>query len=445
VNARLEATRVLNVLETKRTTTRHVWDGARDGATTALVLGTTRRRGTLDAILSTYSSRKLPLIKSTTRAALRAGLFELLYMDDTPVHAVVHATVENVRVLGRPQDHAFANALLRGIRRAGKQVAHEQATDLRRSLPRENFSWLFGRSVFPDRNTKPVEFLAARGSTAKWIAARRLAELGIDRALVCLDCQASTPDTYVRPAPGRVDAVREKLTAAGIDVQDGPHKALLRVAPGVKVGELFEICGDEFVIQDAVASQVAPFLAPQSAGSDLAAGSDLTGWRVLDLCAAPGGKATHLAQLGADVTAWDIDPERLALVAENADRLGLANLKCAEPEGEYDAVLVDAPCSNTGVLARRPEARWRVKERHLKNLVERQRSVLRAGAERVRPGGVLVYSTCSLEIDENRGVADFLVERGGFRLVEDRTCYPDESGGDGGYMARLLREDRSAG
>jgi len=433
VDARLEAARVLHFLEAQRATTRQVWDGPRDGAITALVLGTTRRRGTLDAILGAYSSRKLGLIKPTTRAVLRAGLFELLYLDDTPTHAVVHSSVENVRALGRHQDASFANALLRGIRRAVNKVPHEEATDLRRALPREEFSWLFPRSVFPDRNTKPAEFLAARGSTAKWIAARRLAELGVDRALVCLDLQASTPRTYVRPTPGRRDAVREKMIAAGIAATDGPHDALLVVPSNVKASDLFALCGDEIFIQDAVASQVAPFLAPQP------------GWRVLDLCAAPGGKATHLAQLGADVTAWDIDSERLALVTENAERLGLTNVTCTEPDGEYDAVLVDAPCSNTGVLARRPEARWRVKERHLKNLIERQRKVLRTGAEHVRPGGVLVYSTCSLEPDENRGVVDFFLESGGFRLVEDRVCYPDDSGGDGGYLARLLRDEPGPG
>lgn len=419
---------MLHFLEEQRATTRQVWDGPRDGATTALVLGTMRRRGTLDAVLGAYSSRKLGLIKPTTRAVLRAGLFELLYMDETPTHAVVHSAVDNVRAFGRHQDASFANALLRGIRRAVKKVSHEEAKDLRRALPREEFSWYFPRSVFPDKNHDPASFLAARGSTAKWIAARRLEDVGFERALACLDRQASTPDTYVRPAPGRVEAVREKLVAGGISVSDGPHDAILRVPPNVKVGELFELCGAEIVIQDAVASQVAPFLAPEA------------GWRVLDLCAAPGGKATHLAQLGAEVTAWDIDPERLALVAENAERLGLANLQCAEPDGEYDAVLVDAPCSNTGVLARRPEARWRVKERHLKNMIERQRKVLRTGGEHVRPGGVLVYSTCSLERDENRGVVDFHLEKGGFRLESDRTCYPDESGGDGGYMARLARQ-----
>ena len=165
MNARHEAAQTLHLLEVKKTTTRRLWDGPRDGATTALVLGSVRRRGSLDAVLQTYSTRKLQLMKPPTRAVLRVGLFEMLFLDDTPVHAIVNAAVENMRMFGRPQDGSFVNAMLRGINRAVKKVPHAEATDLRRSLPREEFSWYFPRSVFSDRNTDPVGFLAGRGST----------------------------------------------------------------------------------------------------------------------------------------------------------------------------------------------------------------------------------------------------------------------------------------
>jgi len=138
------------------------------------------------------------------------------------------------------------------------------------------------------------------------------------------------------------------------------------------------------------------------------------------------------------VTAWDKSPERLALVGENAERLGLAQLICEPPSGTYDAALADVPCSNTGVLARRPEARWRIKERHLPGLAERQLRILKDAALHLRPGGALVYSTCSLETEENQGVVDsFLARHAGFRLEDARTLYPDEAAGDGGFMARL--------
>jgi 16S rRNA (cytosine967-C5)-methyltransferase len=428
---RARAASVLCELHRSRRTTRQVWDGPRAGAETALVLGSLRRRGTLDAILQAHATRKLALVKPETLASLRVGLFELLYFDESPPHAVIHAAVESVKGFRRFKDLGFANAVLRGILRGSRRVAASEATDPRRSLPRDRKAVLFRRVVFPDPKAKPAEFLAARGSTALWIARRRLEELGFERALRCIDLQAATPPTLIRPAPGRFDAVKEALNAAGIAWQKGPHEALLQLPSGVRASDVLEACGSWVVFQDAVASRVAPFLDPPP------------GARILDYCAAPGGKATHLAQLvGPEgrVTAWDADPERLAKVAENAERLGLAHLQCAAPAGEYDAVLADVPCSNTGVLARRPEARWRIKVRHLPGLAERQLRILKDAAAHVRPGGVLVYSTCSLEAEENRGLVDsFLAGHAGFELEETHTAYPDEAAGDGGFMARMRR------
>jgi 16S rRNA (cytosine967-C5)-methyltransferase len=428
---RARAASILCELHRSRRTTRQVWDGPRAGAETALVLGALRRRGTLDAILAAHSTRKLPLIKPETLAGLRVALFELSYFDESPAHAVIHAAVENAKRCKRFKDVGFVNALLRGIMRGRRRVAAAEATDPRRTLPRDGHAILFRRAVFPDPQAKPAEFLAARGSTAPWIARRRLAELGPERALLCLDLQAATPPTLIRPAREQVAAVQAALDAAGIAWQAGPHEALLQLSSGARAGDVLEACGAWVVFQDAVASQVAPFLGPS------------LGARVLDYCAAPGGKATHLAQLvgpEGHVTAWDADPERLKMVAENAERLGLAHLRCEAPDGDgYDAVLADAPCSNTGVLARRPEARWRIKERHLPGLAERQLKILKDAAAWLRPGGALVYSTCSLEAEENQGVVDLFLagHRGSFDLEEARTVYPDQGAGDGGFMARL--------
>jgi 16S rRNA (cytosine967-C5)-methyltransferase len=453
-DARRSAAETLLALETRHATVHAVWDGPRASAETALVLGTLRRRGTLDAVLRAYSTRKLAALKPETRAVLRAALFEILYLDDTPPHAVVHAAVENARELGREADAGFVNALLRSILRGRRRVPGGEADlpssggdggggdprssddtkpvpgDPRRTVPRDGGAWVLGEAVFPDPESRPGDYLSARGSTSLWIARRRLAELGFPRALRCLDLQASTPATHLRAAPGHEDDVKAALTAMGVAWRDGPH-GLITLPPRARIGEVFDACGQWVVVQDAVASLVAPFVAPPA------------GARVLDLCAAPGGKATHLAQLvgpSGEVTAWDVDEERLAMVRENAQRLSLPQLRCALPEGEYDAVLADVPCSNTGVLARRPEARWRVRERHLRGLAERQLKIAREAAHRVRAGGILVYSTCSLEPEENLGVVhDLLRLEKGFALGEARTIYPDEGWGDGGFMARLVR------
>jgi len=410
-------------MQRRRVTAKQVWDGPRSGAETTLVYGTLRRRGTLDAILKAHSSRKLSLIRPEVLIALRVGLFEILYLDHAPTHAVVHEAVETVKSFKRFKDTGFVNALLRNIERGHKRVPHPEAQDPRRTLPRADFSLLFEKSVFPDRNHDEGAFLAARASTAPWIARRRLAELGFDRALRCLELQATTPRTHLRPPPGREAEAFAALEAAGISVHESS------VAPGVRASDILEAVPDIF-IQDRVAAQVAPFLGPAP------------GARILDYCAAPGGKATHLAQLvspDGSVTAWDKDERRLALVAENAERLGLHNLRCESPEGRYAAALVDAPCSNTAVLARRPEARWRVKERHLPGMAERQLRILKDAAAFVEPGGVLVYATCSLEPEENGGVVEAFCGLGEFRLEEARTLYPDEAQGDGGFMARLRR------
>ncbi len=431
---RLQATRTLLELHLRHTTTKHLWKGPRAGAETALVLGALRRRGTLDAILQTYSSRKLPLVKPETLACLRIAAFELLFLDDSPQHAVVHAAVQNAKELERYKDTGFLNALLRGVMRGCKRVPTGEATDMRRMLPLNGESHLFGRSVFPDPRHDAAGFLAARASVPRWIAERRLDEWGLERALVCLGLQAETPHTYVRMAAGREDEVRAALESAGIAFSDGPHARLLDLPPSVKIGPVFQAAGSMLSVQDAVASQVAPFLAPEP------------GWNVLDYCAAPGGKTTHLGELvgpTGHVTACDVDGERLALVGENAERLGLGNIACvhlpAQLTGGFDAVLVDAPCSNTGVLARRPEARWRVRRKDLPGFAQRQFKILRQASAQVRRGGALVYSTCSLEDEENLGVVRAFVERSDFELLEARRVAPDEGAGDGGFMARLRR------
>ena len=175
------------------------------------------------------------------------------------------------------------------------------------------------------------------------------------------------------------------------------------------------------------------------------------GERVLDLCAAPGGKTAVIAEAGARVTACDISEQRLARLGETVDRMGvsafvestLVDPDSPAPSGPFDAVLVDAPCSNTGVLGARPGARWRWGPASNKSLGEVQRALLERAAQVVRPGGRLIWSTCSLEPGENeQRVASFLRSHVGWSLQEDHLTVPTdaEAGGsvDGGYAARML-------
>jgi 16S rRNA (cytosine967-C5)-methyltransferase len=195
-----------------------------------------------------------------------------------------------------------------------------------------------------------------------------------------------------------------------------------------------------FVIQDLSAQRAARAVAPSP------------GERVLDLCAAPGGKTTYLAALmgnEGEVTAVDRKPRRLARVTETCERLGITCVRAVAGDGRdarllagerFDRVLVDGPCTNTGVLRRRPEARWAFTPRRLRRCVEDQRQLLRTAASLLRPGGTLVHSVCSIEPQETTDMARWLTEtEPTLRLDADELSFPEPGGGDGGYWARFVR------
>jgi len=176
--------------------------------------------------------------------------------------------------------------------------------------------------------------------------------------------------------------------------------------------------------------------------------------RVLDVCAAPGGKTTLMAQMMDDdgtVMALDITPARLRRLEENCARLGVRSVVAGEfpddepgapAEGVFDRVLLDAPCTNTGVIRRRLDLRWRLRPEDLERILVTQRELLSRSALVVKPGGVLVYSTCSLEPEENRGMVEaFLAEHPEFELEQERELFPPEANADGAYAARLRRRE----
>jgi 16S rRNA (cytosine967-C5)-methyltransferase len=168
---------------------------------------------------------------------------------------------------------------------------------------------------------------------------------------------------------------------------------------------------------------------------------------ILDLCAAPGGKTTFIAQLVKNegrIVAHDISPDRLKLIQENCTRLGVTSAEITSTlnsrPSTFDRILVDAPCSNTGVLRRRVDLRWRIQPAEIERLCTTQLGLLQQAATRLKPGGVLVYSTCSLEADENTEVVkQFLAAQAGFRLERAQELSPFADGVDGAFTARLIR------
>jgi 16S rRNA (cytosine(967)-C(5))-methyltransferase len=223
----------------------------------------------------------------------------------------------------------------------------------------------------------------------------------------------------------------QKTTAASAMIRiSGPHA--VTQLPGFSEGL--------FSVQDLSASQAVQILAPQP------------GWSILDLCSAPGSKTTQIAELSQDaakIAATDIDPVRLARVTENAARLGLASVaivphaQIEQRTEPFDAVLIDAPCSNTGVLARRVEARFRVTAQAVKDIAAIQKGLLAKAAGLVKPGGRLCYSTCSIQRRENQDmIRDFLSGHTDFELADESLLLPTtgEFDHDGGYVALLVRK-----
>ncbi len=298
--------------------------------------------------------------------------------------------------------------------------------------------------MLPEPAANPVEYLAAGFALPAWLAGRWLTRFGWEECVRLGFWFAGVPPLWLRCNVLRTDraAFLGALAEAGVRAEPGSHPQAVRLAEHAAVRELPSYAEGWFTVQDESAMRVASALGPQP------------GMRVLDLCAAPGGKTTHLAELMGNqgsILACDVDNHRLRTVSELCGRLGITVVETQRldpegaeaPPGPFDAALVDVPCSNTGVLGRRPEARWRLKPDDLRRLVLLQTRLLRTAAERIRPGGAVVYSTCSIEPEENQQVV-----RAVLRGIPDLELEAEEENlpgkpADGGYWARLRRRSSS--
>jgi 16S rRNA (cytosine967-C5)-methyltransferase len=360
---------------------------------TELVYGVLRQRGRLDFALSRFCRKALAKVEPRVLCLLRLGAYQLLALDRVPARAAVHETVELARREGLERATGFINGILRSIDREGDRLPWPS----------------------PDSTLAYLENVL---SLPRWLAGRWQKDLGREEA-------TALAEAFLRPAPFtlRVNTLRMGREAYLERLRGAGHEAVpTRYAPeGVTVtarGEAPLPGGAEgwFQVQDEASMLIARLLDPE--GGD----------RILDACAAPGGKTTHIAALTgnrARILALDLHPKRLELVTEGARRLGCEGIETRpwdltvppsflEPEG-FDRVLVDAPCSGLGVLRRSPEIRWRRREVDIGELAARQLAILDNVAPLVRPGGRLLYSLCTLTPEETDGVtAMFLDTHPGF-------------------------------
>lgn len=416
---------------------------------------TIKRVASLDVVIRAYCSRPRENVESELWTLAQIGLSQLLFRRDIPPHAAVHETVALADELGKPQWKGFLNGLLRAIARSVKFQSEISFVDGLQAVATQATTgdlWAIFDRPLVDGGPADSEWLSRVYSLPRWCTRRWLnVELPETVSLdVFLRGCNSSSQQWVRANLMRQP--REELMAklrasldSDVTVEAGPVAEAISLTGPVTLSSLDGFADGSCSVQDLTPMQVVEQLNPQPDE------------RILDLCAAPGGKTGHLAERLAGtghVVAADISESRLRRVKENVDRLKLTNVSIEvvnregglvrggklSDGGFFDAAIVDVPCSNTGVLAKRPEARWRISESDLQELPQLQQTILRGGAASIRPGGRLVYSTCSVEPEENREVVDaFLNDNPHWTLVEENLYYPIGVS-DGGYHA-LLRSN----
>ena len=379
---------------------------------TRLVEGVTEYRIQLDGIIDQYAKKPADRQKPFVRAVLRISIYQLLYMDNVPDRAVLSEAGRLLRKHHLEGMTGVVNGILRSIQRGVadgdvEKLLHSR-TELRYSAPRELCEDL--TEIFGGERTEQILGASFRqnGLTIR-----------VNR-------------TKTDP-----DALAEKLTEAGLQVRKGSlsRQALIlsgvdfvRRTPGFREGLFF--------VQDE-----SSMLAVESLG-------DLTGKKVLDLCAAPGGKTTYAAELGGSVTARDISEEKTDRIRENAQRLNLtvsveerdASVPCEADRESYDVVIADVPCSGLGVMGRKNDIKYHYSREGVKALAEQASAILDAAAAAVRPGGILLFSTCTILPRENRQQKEHFLERHPeFAEEEERQLIQGEDPCDGFYYCRMRK------
>lgn len=405
---------------------------------TELVYGIVRREPVLHLLLQKQIHRPWSQVEQELQTILLLGGYQLIYSDRIPAHAAVNTSVDLCARVGRGAARGFVNGVLRSLQRGltGERV---QAPS-KRALPLERGEYLvLAEDLFSDPAVEGVEYFIEAFGFPRWLG-MRWGERFSREQLFELGFRLNSPPRMtlrVNRLKVRRDEYLQLLEAEGMSAMSGETPEAIRLGESVSPLKLPRWGEGVVSVQDETAQRAAILLNPQS------------GERVWDVCAAPGGKTTHVAELMEDrgrILATEVSEERCGSIRENVDRLGLTSVevrhieRVTDIEEEFDAVLIDVPCSNTGVLGKRPEARRRIGPEDLEELPRIQTGILNSAAKRVVAGGRLVYSTCSIEPEENRDVMlRFLEFHQEWRLVSECEWLPREVG-DGGYQALLVRE-----
>jgi len=386
---------------------------------TELVYGTVTRKLTLDWIISRFSKVQLKKLSHWVLQILRMGTYQIIFLDRVPSSAACNTSVDLAKKYAG-QSAGFVNAVLRSVARSKDKFSLE---DIDASCIAEKLSIKYS---FPGYLVE------------EWIEA--FGEVFTEALLASL---LERPEFSVRVNTLKTtrEALIEELRCNGIGTAPGRFlEEALYLENVSDVSRLDAFIEGKMIVQDESSMLVTKVLDPKP------------GEKVLDVCAAPGGKTTHMGQVMENrghIDAWDIHEHKIALIDENAKRLGIEIIEASQKDAlvfseeardMYDRVLVDAPCSGTGIIRRKPDIKWKREKDDIGNLVEIQKKILYNSSRYVKPGGVLVYSTCSIDKRENEQVvSDFLNENRDFYAESLKTFLPQALQGKSEIVGGILR------
>ncbi len=366
------------------------------GLITELVYGITKYKIKIDFVIKKFSSIKIKKISPWVLNILRIGIYQILYLDKIPDSAACNESVKLAKRYGHHASAKFVNGMLRNI-----------------SRNKENIK-------FPEKKQNPVEYISITYSHPQWMVEEWKKEYGITFTEELCKANNEIPELIVRTNTLKItrDELVYILKEEGIQVKKGKYNEDALILQGVGNIETLKAFREGlFQIQDESSMLVAKILNPKPDAL------------VIDACCAPGGKTTHIAQLmqnNGQIFGWDIHPHKIKLVESTANRLGITNITAKARDatvliehliGKADRVLVDAPCSGLGIIRRKPDIKWNKINTDLEDIVSMQRKILSVSSKYVKLGGVLVYSTCTIQQKENMGVIQsFLDSHTEFKL-----------------------------
>lgn len=383
-----------------------------------VVNGTLERMIELDYIIDQFSKVKVSKMKPVIRTILRSAVYQLKYMDSVPASAACNEAVKLAAKRGFGSLRGFVNGVLRNISRNLSDISYPSEEDM-----------LYSFSV--------------RYSVPEWILGQWLAEYGKETVRAMAEEFLKEKPVTVRFHPDRIskEELMRKLKEEGVSVKEDAELPYALHLSGLDyLMKLESFQKGYFQVQDVSSMQVAQWAAPEE------------GSYIIDVCAAPGGKAIHLAEMlrrTGHVEARDLTEYKIGMIRENILRSGMTNIEVVQMDarlrdeasvGKADIVIADLPCSGLGVLGRKPDLKYKMTQDTQRELVKLQREILSVSAEYVKQGGKLIYSTCTIHKEENEDNAAWFARLfPEFHLQRERQTLPGRDSGDGFYIAMFLR------